>query len=602
MNSLAQIRQILNTMESNVRGQDLNALQTQVADIEILFKDNRHVEYLVKMIRAIVGYLASRADNAHGQTVLVLRSLVDELAIFVESPGISPGAADEVLNRAFQSFKVLKSNISAMPLVSQQDIEELKSAILSIDWEISDLTLQSFDTVVNRLMTKVKSNKIHGLFLKIILSIGGYVARNKESSHRGALGLLRSVFQDYEHMVQNPAMTVAEKKQLIELDIQKFHEFKHELGRSPGKLLPSGSDSEEIMPALSHVKSSPLSVHGSSLSKLYDSGVSHSDELPDDQDQDIVPALVGKKKDLTDSRDMMDDLFTARGSDSDDLLDAIHLGGITGEDQGKGMGLFETPDDREEQKQEGVKHFTPQRGEQEPIPEIESRLEEFFNLEFTEGELKPALHAMVPTSLDVQVDEQTDLSANDGADYEPDDQGPEPIVPFQYEDEVFEEDQDGVELFALNEDEDEDEDENEDEDKESDKAFPQGEGEKNRVPAVLDRLKTFLVSPDGLTHQAGLTDFTTDIYVLEQEWQDDFEKRELLEMIVLLARHIHGLGKASSTALGYGDESELEPVVEDKILPPIEDEADSIVEEESDSQVPVSRGVWGRIRSMFFKP
>jgi hypothetical protein len=555
-------------MESKVKGQDLNGLQTQITDIETLFKGNRHLEYLVKMIRAIAGYLTSRPDSAHEQTVLVLGTLVDELAILVESPGISPRAADEVLARALHSFKVFKSSIAVIPLVSEQDIQELKSVILSIDWEISDLTLQSFDTVVNRLMTKVKSNKIHSSFLKMMLSIGGYVARNKESSHRDALGVLRSVFQDYERMVRNPGMTIAEKKQLIRLDIQRFHEFKRELGRSPGKVAAPDSDVEEMMPALSHVKSSPSTTHGAPLRRLYDRGASSSHDLPDDQE--ITPALVGKKKGLTDSRDMMDDLFTARGSESDDLLDAIHLGGINGADQGRGMGLFETADDREERKQEGVKYFTPQRGEQEPIPEIESRLDEFFNLEFKEGEIEPALQALAPTL--------------------PDDQGSEPIVPFHYEDEIFEEDE--VQFFAVNEDGD------------SGRSFTEDQGKENRIPVVMDRLKTFLISPDGLNHQVGLTDFTTDISVLEQEWQDDSEKRALLEMLTLLARHVHGIGKASSTVSGYDDaDSSLGPRAVKGADSSIEDgEAGSTVEEEGNLQAPAAKGLWTRIRSMFRKP
>lgn len=554
-------------MESKVRGQDLNALQTQIRDIETRFKGNRHLEYLVKMIRAIVGYLASRPDSIHGQIILVLGSLVDELAILVESPGISPRAADEVVARALESFKALKSGVAVKPLVSQRDIEELKSVILSIDWEISVLTLQSFDTLVNRLMTKVKSNKIHSTFLKMMLSIVGYVARNKENSHRGAIGLLRSVFQDYERMVRNPAMTVAEKKQLIKLDIQRFNKFNRQLNRSPGRIVAPDSDMEEMMPALSHVKSSPSSTHGMPLNELYDKGVSsYAHDLS--EDQEITPALAGKKKGLTYSVDMMDDLFTAGGSESEDLLDAMHLDSMDGEDQGRRIGFFETPDGRKERSQEGVKHFTPQCGEQEPIPEIESCLDEFFNLDFTEAEIEPASQA--PTSPD------------DRVNAEQYDQGYEPIVPFHYEDEIFEEDRGG--LYAVNEE------------RQRDKPFTEYQGKINRVPVLLHSLKTFLISPDGLNPQAGLTDFTRDILELEKEWQDDSDKLALLEMVTLLARRIHGAGKAGSTASGY-DNAES-PLVE----PMAGKGADSSMEKQGGGfQAPAARGLWAKIRSVFRK-
>lgn len=526
MNSLATIKQILTAMESQVGGNDVNELKAQIAGLGTQFRDNHHAASLVKMIHAVVGYLASQLDNAHKDSVPVLRSLVEQLESLVQPSGVSSGTADGILARAVESFKDLKSKISAVPLVLEKDIEELKAVILSIDWEISDTTLENFDAVVNRLMEKVKNNKIHASFLKIIYSIGGYVARNKAGAHRNSIGLLRSAFQNYERLVQNPDMTADEKKQMLEHEISEFHDFKRKLGRSSA---PTATEEAVMPPALSHVRTSPSTAPLAPLSKLTELVVSPCDETV--AEEDIPPALGARKKDPGDSRDMMDDLFTAKGSASDDLLDAIHLGGIQGADQGadQGMEMFGVPGGQE--KEEGVKQFIPHRGAREPIPEIESRLDEFFNLEPTEGKTIPA----VPVTQAVMADE-TD---------------PEAVVPFQYEDEIFMEDED----------------------------------EQDQIPGIVERLKLALAPTGGLlTDQNVLTDFMEDVSLLKSAWQDDSDKVALLEMVASFVSHAHDFEKC------HGPAPLHDPA------PPVEDQEK---EDDVDSAEPPAKGIWARLKSVF---
>lgn len=526
MNSLATIKQILTAMESHVDGDDVNELQAQIPGLGTRFRDIRHTATLVKMIHAVVGYLASQADNAHKDSVPVLRFLVDQLESLVQPSGISSGAADGILARAVESFKDLKSKIAAVPLVSEKDIEGLKAVILSIDWEISDTTLENFDAVVNELMAKVKANKIHASLLKIIYSIGGYVARNKAGAHKDSIGLLRSAFQSYERLVRNPGMTGDEKKQMLEFEIRRFHEFKRELGRSSAL----GATEEVVMPALSHVRTSPSTAPLAPLSKLTELVASPGDAAV--AAEDITPAPGTRKKDPADSRDMMDDLFTAKGSDSDDLLDAIHLGGFHGADPGAdpgGMDMFKASDGREQQ--EGVKQFIPHRGGQEPIPEIESRLDEFFNLELAAKKTIPAVQAPK---------ERMD-----------DDPGPEAVVPFQYDDEIFVEDRD----------------------------------EQDQIPGVLERLKSALAPTGGiLTDQTVLTDFMGDVALLKSAWQGDSDKVALLEMVASFVRHAHDVER------GHGSASVHDPA------PP---EENLEKEEDVDSPEPPVKGIWARLKSMF---
>ncbi len=85
-----------------------------------------------------------------------------------------------------------------------------------------DITLKGFDRVISRLKKKMKFNKIHHTFLRIMHNIGGHIAQHKANAHKDSIALLRWVFQLYEQLVQNPDMPPAERKQMVESSIQAY--------------------------------------------------------------------------------------------------------------------------------------------------------------------------------------------------------------------------------------------------------------------------------------------------------------------------------------------------------------------------------------------
>ncbi|MBI9090248.1 MAG: hypothetical protein JEZ12_13610 [Desulfobacterium sp.] len=535
MNSLANIKQIIDSMESGVTVDDVNEFERQVADLETQVRGNAPAASFAKMLHAIGKYLASEINNAHKDTLPVLRELVELLDSLVHLPRENPGKADEMLAWGIQSFKRLKVGIAEAPLVSPKDLEALKAVILSIDWEISDITLKSFNAVIKPLTSKMKSHKIHHSFLKIMHSIGEYVARNKADAHKDSLVLLQSVFQNFERMVQHPDLTAADQKQMLEADIRAFQEFKRKIARPASSKPVQDPADEEVAPALSHIKSAPSTGHSVPLSRLPEKDISLSGSGR--ADDDIPPALVDNRKKVSDSRDMLDDLFMAKESPADKLLDAIHLAEIHGPEQEYGMEAFGAAEEKDQK--EGVQNFTPQRMNKEPIPEIESSLDAFFNLDVSEKKIKEP-------SINPDQRMENDRSTSGVENDPPDDQ--DAIVPFQYEDESFMEE------------------------------------EEDQASRLLERLRTCLKNPGGLTAKTVFTAFTADVSLLKAEWRDDPDKISLLELLASLARYSHAPKKGDLLAPRSDPESQMETVAEEKA---------------TESVKPSPGGVWAKIKSLF---
>ena len=174
----------------------------------------------------------------------------------------------------------------------------------------------------------------------------------------------------------------------------------------------------------------------------------------------------------------------------------------------------------------------------DPIPEIGSRLDEFFSLDVSSDDTIPG---------DDKKDQALETSTI------PEDDAADSIVPFRNEDKPFEEvRQAGIE----------------------DEPLPQ-----SPEAAILSRLKSTVETAEWLQYRSSLLSINEDISYLKKYWQDDPDKTCLLQIIASI---INLLKTRPETIL---------KTTMDKT-----NKADNIV---SDTPPEKSLGIWGKIKTMF---
>ena len=374
MNWLTELKSVINSLELQIDNDTVNRLQKELLHIEEQFSENTEILSIIKQMQSIFRYLNSKKDKVHEDTVPILNSIAAELEKLILEPDQTQ--IDAILKESDQLYASLKAKILSRPLLTDTDLQELKAVILEVDWEISDSALNTFDQVTTQLLIQLKSHKILHAFLKIIHIMGRYIASRKASAHKDSIFFLHSVFENFERVVQTPKMPFQEKKQLLQRDIAAFNAFKKEISTLDFEVPAPAQAKEDIQPALSHVTGShTFSQDIVPLQTLSDQDKSII--APPQDSEGIVPALSGKKNRSTKHRDIMNELFTMKESPADQLLDEIHLSAIQGPDQKSGRDES-TPEDLQKQ---GIKNITPTRMDNEPIPEIGTRLDEFFDLD-----------------------------------------------------------------------------------------------------------------------------------------------------------------------------------------------------------------------------
>ena len=112
---------------------------------------------------------------------------------------------------------------------SSYPLRELKTIVLSIDWEITDEVMKKFVKQVVLLKEKFKDDKIVLVFLQLLGSIGEYIRVNLGQSHPDAFNLLSSSFNNLDKIVKSVGLSDIEKKKLLSIELNSYKKLKEKL-------------------------------------------------------------------------------------------------------------------------------------------------------------------------------------------------------------------------------------------------------------------------------------------------------------------------------------------------------------------------------------
>lgn len=117
---------------------------------------------------------------------------------------------------------------------SKDPLDELKSLVMSIEWEITDDVMERFLSQIDSLKTRFGEDRILIMFLQLLGSLGLYVKTNKGKAHPIAFKLLNSVYNSFENAASPGKISPSEKKKLLYLELNKYKELKEQIDSSRG--------------------------------------------------------------------------------------------------------------------------------------------------------------------------------------------------------------------------------------------------------------------------------------------------------------------------------------------------------------------------------
>jgi hypothetical protein len=111
-------------------------------------------------------------------------------------------------------------------------LAELKSIMLSIDWEITDEVLHKLLQQLQDLQLTYKHDKIVTTFLQILNSLGNYIKTNRAKAHPKTFKILNSVFSNLDKVVLSRDMTEIAKKKILRAEMNRYKELRVQIAKS----------------------------------------------------------------------------------------------------------------------------------------------------------------------------------------------------------------------------------------------------------------------------------------------------------------------------------------------------------------------------------
>ena len=108
-------------------------------------------------------------------------------------------------------------------------IQNLKSVILSLEWEITDQVMQKLGEEIQKLEKRFKKDKVTVAFLQLLGSLGKYIRKKRADAHPDSIRLLHTVYEQLELVMLSKTLSDAEKKKMLIAQVNNYKNLKEEI-------------------------------------------------------------------------------------------------------------------------------------------------------------------------------------------------------------------------------------------------------------------------------------------------------------------------------------------------------------------------------------
>ncbi|HBI14581.1 MAG TPA: hypothetical protein DDY20_03555 [Desulfobulbaceae bacterium] len=147
-------------------------------------------------------------------------------------------------------------DVDLFEFTSEQDspLTQLKSIILSLDWEITDETLQDLNDEIERLkhLKQFESDKVSQVYLQGLDKIGHYIQTQGAYAHPNSIKLLLTLYYDFEKILSSEHITGAEITALLKADVRKFKILQHQIAQKHGATAAAAEEVAAPLPLTEH--------------------------------------------------------------------------------------------------------------------------------------------------------------------------------------------------------------------------------------------------------------------------------------------------------------------------------------------------------------
>jgi len=147
----------------------------------------------------------------------------------LEEVSVIADDSDEKENLTPEESDVFPKSIEDTGDLDDSALRQLKSVVLSIDWEINDETMKGLIEETDRLKDVYEDDRTLVLLFQLLGSVGKYIKSNKAGAHPDSITLLNSIYYSLENVMLSKGMTEAARKNELFAQVKKFKQLKEQI-------------------------------------------------------------------------------------------------------------------------------------------------------------------------------------------------------------------------------------------------------------------------------------------------------------------------------------------------------------------------------------
>lgn len=288
----------------------------------------------------------------------------------------------------------------------KQSIRQLKSIMLSLEWDLSVETLRQLEEEIATQQARWQDDKSVTGLLRILGALGKYIGQSQARTHPLVIKLFFAVYNGLEKVVLSPDMSAAKKKKIMLLAYQRYNEVKAKLALRE-KLIAQEQQAAAEAPSQGEAEGGPVENAPVSISPA-GASLEKSAEDIDSEGSMVLPALGGV--DFSSEDEEKRKIWLENGESGDV---SSRLSSFFGEDEESGQQAApDAPEESgssQEEEKKGVIDAIFSQNEESPADQLLTDIH--LSVFSSEGEMPPPVSLQNPQQDVADTGEQSNLDA-----------------------------------------------------------------------------------------------------------------------------------------------------------------------------------------------
>ena len=244
---LTRLKSIILSLDWEINDEILQELDDELVNLQAMWQGDKVAEVYLQGLSKIGSYIRTKGAYAHPNSIKLLLTFFYNFEKIISSEQITGDQITQLLKGDVRKFKILQYQINqseatspavgdallsteqsgAAPAISpapepEDPSKQLKAAILSLDWEVTDESLRQFNDKIAGFYPHITDNKPALVLVQGLQALGDYIAEERADAHPEAFILLHA-FNEALDQVLHPEAHRLNQEAVQELLVDRIN-------------------------------------------------------------------------------------------------------------------------------------------------------------------------------------------------------------------------------------------------------------------------------------------------------------------------------------------------------------------------------------------